>query len=135
VTPDSFEPDSDLERELSRLFEVERRADESAAPDLDALLARRPRRRTSAGRRSAYAAAALAILATVAVLLFGVHEGGLHRVTPAAAPALQLADWESPTAFLLDTPGSELLMQVPTLAVPPTAGNAGVPQPTKGVAR
>jgi hypothetical protein len=120
------------ERELSRLFESERRADESAAPDLDALLARRPRRRRSAGRRIALAtAAALASLVTAAVLLV---RGAAHRA-PAAEPPKQLADWQSPTDFLLDTPGSELLTQIPTLSVPPDAGNAGVPQPTKGVAR
>jgi len=120
------------ERELSRLFEAERRADESAAPDLDALLVRRPRRPRSAGRRIALTtAAALASLVTVAVLLV---RGAAHRAA-SAEPPVQLADWQSPTDFLLDTPGSELLTQIPTLSVPPDAGNAGVPQPTKGVAR
>jgi hypothetical protein len=133
VTHDSFEPDRD--RELSRLFEAERRADESAAPDLDALLARRPRRRTSAGRRLVlWATAALAALVTVAALLMNVR-GGPHPIAPAAEPPLQLADWESPTAFLLDTPGSELLTEIPTLASLAANENVASPQPTKGVTR
>ena len=129
MTPDSFEPD----RELSRLFEAGRRTDESAAPDLETLLARGPRRRTSSGRRIAFATA-LAILVTVAVLLM-YAPGDARRVTPVAEPPMQLADWESPTDFLLETPGSELLTQIPTLAPSAVRENVSSPQLTKGVAR
>jgi hypothetical protein len=119
------------DRDLSRLFEAARRADESAAPELDALLAlTRPRRHAPAVRIFVLAAATASLIA-IAVLL--VHGGA--RVAPAPEPPLQLADWESPTGFLLDTPGSELLTEIPTLAVPPIAGDAGGSQPTKGVAR
>ncbi|HEY2798277.1 MAG TPA: hypothetical protein VGK26_10355 [Thermoanaerobaculia bacterium] len=129
MTQDSFEPD----RELSRLFEAERRADESAAPDLGALLARRPRRRISVGRRIAWALA-LASLVTLAILLVDVHKGAPRQVTP-PAEVVQLADWESPTAFLLDNPGSELLTEIPNLASSPANENVSSPEPTKGVTR
>ena len=118
------------ERELARLFEAARRADESGAPDLDTLLSRGPRRRGSAGRLIALGAAA-AVLLAIAVLL-ARHAA---RATRAPEVPVQLADWESPTAFLLDTPGSELLTRLPTLSVPMPVGTAAVPQPTKGVAR
>jgi len=100
------------------------------SPDLDALLSRGPRRRRSAGRLIALGAAAAFLLA-IAVLL--ARHGA--RTPPAPEPPVQLADWESPTAFLLDTPGSELLTQIPSLSVPMPAGPAGVPRPMKGVAR
>jgi hypothetical protein len=118
------------ERELSRLFEAARRADESAAPDLDALLARGPRPRRSAGRAIAFAAAATLLLA-IAVLLVR-HDA---RTAPAPEAPVQLADWESPTAFLLDTPGSELLTEIPTLAPSTAKENDSSHQPTKGVER
>ena len=117
------------DRELSRLFEAARRADESAAPDLERLLARSRRRRpTSASRRIAYAAAVACLVTVAVVLLRGVHPAP-------AAETLQLADWLSPTDFLLDTPGSELLSELPTLASLPNAENASSPQITKGVSR
>jgi hypothetical protein len=126
MTPDSFE------RELSRLFEAQRRADEASAPDLDALLARtEPRRRRPAGRRIAYAIT-IAGLVAAAVLLV---RGDARRGVAPPAEAGQLADWQSPTAFLLETPGSELLTEIPTLAAQPTAETVSAPRPTKGVAR
>ena len=124
--------DDDRDRELTRLFEAERRADESAAPDLDGLLTRvRPRGvRPGARRRIALALAVAGVLAAAVLLVRG---GASYRGAPPADSA-QLAEWKSPTAFLLQTPGSELLTQVPTLASPPT-DDPVAPQPTKGVAQ
>jgi hypothetical protein len=122
----------DRDRELARLFGAARRADESAAPELEKLLERsRTRRPTSAGRRITYAAA-IACLVTVAILL--VRDGARRRIAPAAETP-QLADWQSPTDFLLDTPGSDLLTELPTLASLPNAENASSPEITKGVSR
>src|SRR5262249_29244854 len=102
----------------------------------DGLLARtRPRRRLPASR--IVYAAAIASLVAVAVLL--VRGSDLRRASPPAPPApaeaVQIADWESPTSFLLDTPGAELLSAIPTLASSSAAENASSPEPTKGVAR
>ena len=130
----------DRDRELSRLFEAERLADESGAPPLDTFLGRsRPRRARAADalQRLALAAAVALVIATAAVVL--------RSGTPAAGPGepetTQIAEWRSPTAFLLDTPGSELLTDVPTLTlsnrplVSAEPGEAAAPQPTKGVAQ
>ena len=81
----------------------------------------------------------MAVVVAAAVLL--LRAGALGPGAPTAADyAIQLADWKSPTAFLLDTPGSELLSEVPSLSsltAPPIASDFGaaVPQPTKGVSR
>lgn len=128
------------DRELSRLFQTERLADESAAPPLDELLVRARPRRIRAGdalRRLALAAAVAAVIASAAAVL---RSGASFENSPAASPpsgAVQLAEWRSPTAFLLDTPGSELLTEVPALSMPPLAerADAAAPQPTKGVAQ
>jgi hypothetical protein len=122
---------------LSRLFEAERRADESAAPPLDALLARAIGPRVSpvrAVRQLDVAAALAAILAAGALVL---RSGATRPASPApaAAETVRLADWESPTAFLLDTPGDELLTQIPSFDSPPTSDGAPAPSPTEGVAR
>jgi len=129
---------ADRDRELLALFEAERRDDESAAPRLDALLARPKVRRAQAGgmlRQLDVAAALAAILAAAVLVLRSGARPPAGAPSPAAAnePA-QLADWKSPTAFLLETPGSELLTQVPTFASP-IAGGAAALRPTKGVER
>ena len=127
--------DDERARELARLFEADRRADESAAPAFNELLARRPRRRRAAGAFSTLAlAAAVAVFVAAAVLL--LRAGALRPGAPSPAEGtLQLAEWKSPTAFLLDTPGSELLSEVPSLSAAPIAPafGAALPQPTKGV--
>ena len=125
MTPD------ERDRELSRLFEAERRADESDAPDLEALLARTRRRRSMIPDHRLVPAVAMAILVAATLLLV---RGARRPVTP-ATEAVQLADWKSPTEFLLETPGSELLTQIPTLSSDPIVENASPPPPTKGVAR
>jgi hypothetical protein len=74
------------------------------------------------------------VVVAAAVLL--LRAGALRPGAPSGGRAsIQLADWKSPTAFLLDTPGSELLSEVPSLSTAPIASDFGaaVPQPTKGV--
>lgn len=123
----------DLDRELGRLFQAQRAADEAAAPDLSALLARPPARRS--GRRGV--AQALALVAAVAVVVLA---GARVLRNVASAPrettdAIEtLAEWRSPTAFLLRTPGSDIWTQMPALG---SAAHASEDQPglspTKGV--
>lgn len=99
-------PDDDLR---SR-FDALRRIDESAVPDLDALVAR-PRTRN--GRplvRVALLAAAAVIIAVVGLRVFKQPP---HPVPLDAATSI--VTWQSPTASLLHTPGQELLRTVPTL--------------------
>lgn len=43
------------------------------------------------------------------------HFAGLGRSPSVSGAAPMLADWRSPTAFLLDTPGRELLHTIPDI--------------------
>lgn len=129
----------DRDRDLARLLESERREDEGNAPDLHELLART--RRRSRGPAVALSRLGLAVaLAAVAAAAALVARSALSRravprpVTP--TESVRLADWRSPTGFLLRTPGSELLERAPVLVSRPLAtGASTAPSPTKGVER
>ena len=104
------------DRELDRLFADLRRADAAATPPFRRLL-ERSRTGKIRGRASLFRVAAPTALAAVAVL------AALLLRTPARKPAegsppLSLAQWISPTDFLLRTPGRELLDQPPALVEP-----------------
>jgi hypothetical protein len=104
------------DRELARLFANLRRADAAATPPFRHVL-ERPRRRGLGAPRSLAAVSALTALAAVAVLAaFLLHAPALK--TPGGNPPLSLAQWTSPTDFLLRTPGSELLEQPSPLFEP-----------------
>jgi hypothetical protein len=128
--------DDDLELSLQRRFAAARSADESAAPDIGALLDRPRRTRPvpAAARRLALAAA-LALAAVAAALLVRARPlfQGSRDLPPAAG---RLASWTSPTASLLRTPGAELGARVPAL-VPrvPVFASLALPQITKGADR
>ena len=128
--------------EIARLFEAERLADEAAAPDLDALLARPARRQESEARgirRVALGAAAF-LAATVVVVVLR-SSSPRHPTVPEAAAALspaatELASWKAPTDALLRTPGSDLWTSVPEIANPTGALETGIRlATTKGVER
>ncbi len=108
------------DREIARLFEEQRQADEASTPAFRELLARRPRpRRATPARRvlRPALAAASVLLAVSAALL-------LNRPRPAArepellAAGSALAAWKSPTDVFLETPGAELTSQLPVLVSP-----------------
>ena len=137
----------DLDRELTRLFTEQRRADEASAPGFHELMARaRAAAKSRAfapeaqeGRwawRAAVAAAASVALATGLYLLRPPPEPRL----PSSAPTL--AAWKAPTDVLLKTPGAELLGRLPVLLPLPlvSGGNAdngtpgareAIPRPTQ----
>ena len=125
--------DPGLDRELARRFEELRRGDEAAAPDLDRLLSRPRRARTSPGRRLALAAAVVVLLAAALLYRRAAPPDSRDALPPAAA---SLAAWKSPTASLLRTPGAELWARVPAL-VPrvPVFASVSAPQTTKGALR
>ena len=126
----------DPDREIARLFDEERRADEASAPALRELLAR-PSPRTPWKRgigRIALAAAAAAAATAGVLLLRPVHsrDGGPGAELPPAAS--QLASWKAPTDALLRTPGSELWTRVPILISRASPVDPAHPaQTTKGV--
>lgn len=97
------------DRDLQDLFRRLRDAESGLAPHYGVLLKRRRRMgvRRPAGRL-ALAAAAAAFIAVVAIYSTrSGRVGNSHFATLA---------WRSPTDFLLDTPGHDLLSSVPTLA-------------------
>ena len=102
----SSQEDSRLRAHFANL----READQGAAP---------PFGRTAAAsanfsRRSSALRVALAAVPVLAiVVMFAVRT---HRSTDAVPR--ELAAWSSPTAFLLETPGKQLLNQTPRLGEP-----------------
>lgn len=95
-----------MDDDLKRLFAELRSHDRHRTPSFDAALAARPTVR-HVPLRLAAAFAVLVAVGTVTALL--VH-GRATRFQPVA-----LASWQSPTAFLLTTPGAELLDTVPSV--------------------
>ena len=99
----SLPEDSDLRAHFANLREEDR----SAAPPFGLAAAAVSPRRSSLR----IALAALPVLAIAVMLAMRTH-----RSTGAAPP--ELAAWSSPTAFLLETPGKQLLNQTPKLGEP-----------------
>ena len=118
----------DLDSELTRLFEEQRRADEASAPDFRELMARAraaakgrdfaPVRQGRWARRAVFTAAASVALAIGLSLLRPAPEPRI----PSNAPTL--ADWKAPTDVLLQTPGAELLGRLPVLLSSVPGGEA-----------
>ena len=67
--------------------------------------------------RSGFAVAGIAALAAIVMTVFG--GGWRDREKP-----VDIVQWHSPTAFLLDTPGIEWLRNVPRVADPAIGGTA-----------
>jgi hypothetical protein len=101
------------EKDLGRLFEELRRADAASAPSFRGVLGRRKiRRAVSRPLLRIFAGAALAIAGALTAIL--LLPPGRRR--PELDPAATIARWESPTDWLLRTPGRELLEELPALA-------------------
>lgn len=99
-------------------FALMRREDAARTPAFAQLLRRAPRGVTSPAfrlRTGAVAVTASLLAAFAAVMLWqvpSVHRTTVETVVP------PLAAWRSPTDFLLDTPGREVLRLVPTFGRP-----------------
>lgn len=95
-------------------FAALRREDAARTPGFTEVV----RRQGPAPRPAPRALAVAASLAMAGLLVAGIW-GSRHRPPPGtAAAAPWLADWQSPTDFLLDTPGRELLHAVPRIGDP-----------------
>ncbi len=101
------------DRDLRDLFASLRAEEESSAPDLEDLLRRQPvrGRSKSAGRLIAAGALLAAAIAAVVWLLPEIEKPHGYRERPVAF----ITQWKSPTDFLLDTPGRDLLQTVPSV--------------------
>jgi hypothetical protein len=127
----------DDEREIASALEQLRRDDEASAPPFLATLttarAGRVSRRSPIG--SALAVAILLVVIVELAVLESKHPPASRRSVPAPSSAeASLESWESPTDFLLDTPGTELWRGLPRLAEPlPAKLPTDSPSSKKGV--
>lgn len=112
----SIGPEDD--RDLRARFAELRRQDALRAPEFAGLIRRS---RPPMFRRMAVAA--------VCVLVAGLLVLVLYPRRP-APPALSLTQWRSPTDFLLQTPGRDLLRSVPRFGAWPEEGVAPGPSPS-----
>ncbi len=103
------------DRELARLFADLRRSDAAAAPPFRTLLERPRERRGEPARIRRLAAVAL-LAAAIPLGVFLIRTA-LRRIPERATSSL--AQWRSPTAFLLRIPGSDLLDRAPAMLEPP----------------
>ncbi|HEX7288482.1 MAG TPA: hypothetical protein VF532_20020 [Candidatus Angelobacter sp.] len=101
----SIGPEED--RNLHQRFAELRRQDTARAPEFAALL--RPR-----AKRTGFSAFSRLAIAVACVLVITVTLARYHS-RPPAKPVPSLSEWRSPTDFLLQTPGRELLIGVPRL--------------------
>ena len=98
--------DSRLRTQFANLREEDR----STAPPFDRTAAAAP----ALSRRSSFVRIALTAVPVLAIaVMLAVRP---HRSTDAVPR--KLAAWSSPTAFLLETPGKQLLNQTPRLGEP-----------------
>ena len=103
------------ERGLRDLF-AQQRADESArAPSFASTMASARRRdRRAGGRRTMWLGAAAAAAAVIAVALVMMPRRAGDETRRMTAE-LSSVGWRSPTDFLLETPGAELLRTTPRI--------------------
>jgi hypothetical protein len=127
----------DEERETASALEQLRKADEASAPPFHAMLtsarAARLSRRSAIGR--VLAAATLLVVIVGLVVFESKYPPASRRPAPAPSSAqASLESWESPTNFLLETPGSELWRGLPRLPEPlPANLPTDSPSSKKGV--
>ena len=117
----------DSDREIARLFQAQQEADEALAPPFREIVGR-PVRRARSVRSFRLAAAAAGALVVAALALLP------HRAPPPLpeSDAVALASWKAPSDVLLQTPGSDLLSQMPALASPVPESLRKPPPQSKG---
>ena len=127
----------DDERKVASVLEQVRKADESSAPPFHVTLT--SARDGRASRRSPIGpvlAAATLLLVLVGLAVFQSKHPPASR-PPVPAPSstkASLESWQSPTDYLLETPGSELLRGLPRLTEPlPANLPTDSPSSKKGV--
>ena len=110
-----IEPGDHGDEELRRMFAELRDADRATSPSYRAVPERiRQQRRFAASRPGSLVLQAAAVTVLVAGGIITYQR--LHDTRP-HPPAIvaPIVSWKSPTAILLQTPGSELLREIPDL--------------------
>jgi hypothetical protein len=102
-------PDNNADCDLRERFAALRREDAAQTPAFTSLVRRAPRKRKPVWPRFAAAATALGVPLLLVALL-------LVRFYPRHHPPAEVSimEWKSPTDFLLETPGHDLLRTVPS---------------------
>jgi hypothetical protein len=106
---------TDSDQDLRDRFRALRQEEETRAPELADLLRRVPVRASSKSARRLIVAAALLAATVATVLLFWPTLPSFHQ-NP-GKPVVSITQWKSPTEFLLDTPGRDILRTVPSMGV------------------
>lgn len=110
--PDRPEKDDDLWKAFAAL----RREDATRTPTFEALLAHADGAARRGRRDLLWSVGGLAVAAAVLVaVIVGV---AVRRPAPMPSPMVSLEQWTAPTAFLLRTPGLEILETVPRIGSP-----------------
>jgi hypothetical protein len=107
----SIDPDNDLRDLFARL----KQEDRARAPSFKAVRSRPVRRHGAPSRRAlgvAAGVAAAAILITALSIMEHRRQSAASRQAP--PNLLARSSWASPTDFLLQTPGSEMLRTIPS---------------------
>jgi hypothetical protein len=97
------------DRDLQSRFDALRAADHAVTPEFGAVIGRPARR-----RRPVALPAAL-VAATVLLAIGGIRLATRGMYAGRSADAPSILTWRSPTASLLRTTGSDLLLGIPTL--------------------
>lgn len=111
----------DDEREVASALEQVRKADESSAPPFHVTLtsARDGRVSRQAALGPVLAAATLLFVLVGLAVFQSKHPPASRPPVPAlSSTKASLESWQSPTDFLLETPGSELWRDMPRLTEP-----------------
>ena len=121
---------SDDDRELRKLFAQLKGEDRARTPSF-----RAPAMRVAPRRRPIVRVALAAAIVVIAVVL--ARPDQTPRIMAGPAVDLGTTAWRSPTDFLLNTPGSELLRSVPSVGSPDDwtpmnpRGSAPAPESTR----
>ena len=97
------------DRDLRERFVALRREEEAGAPAIERLLARAKARAGGKARRLGRPALALAAAAAVLLVIALLS----LREPASSVPVPPITEWRSPTDFLLQTPGREVLETLP----------------------
>lgn len=115
-------PGPDDDRDLRERFAELRQQDAVRAPEFSALVQRR-------AKRAGLSTLSRLAIAAACVLVIAVALARFHS-RPPSKPVPSLTEWRSPTDFLLQTPGRELLIGVPRLGEWPQSVAVPGPSPS-----
>ena len=119
------------DEKLSQLFRDARRADEARVPGFERVLSRTRTPRLGVKPLVSFALAAVVLIAGATAVVRERQQREEQALAELEKP-VALMQWQSPTDFLLDTPGHELRDSLPQIGMHvPTNVQAAKPQGEK----